>query len=276
MVSVKVAILDLNAGHPNQGLRCIQDILVRYSQKNQIALDFEIFEVRVKNEIPDSDFDIYISSGGPGSPLESVGTEWENNYFGLINELEAINNNPDRLDKKYVFFICHSFQLICRHYQLGTLSKRKSTSFGIFPIPRTLAGKTEELFRGLDEPFYAVDSRDWQVVEPDEKQFITMGAKILALEKERPHVNLERCIMAIRFNAYFFGTQFHPEADPVGMKKLLLEEEKKNQIIQVHGADKYADMLQFLDDPKKLERTQNQIIPAFINQAIQALQETYS
>ncbi|WP_317175610.1 type 1 glutamine amidotransferase [Adhaeribacter swui] len=275
-MSVKVAILDLNAGHPNQGLRCIQDILVRYSQKNQIALDFEIFEVRVKNEIPDSDFDIYISSGGPGSPLESVGTEWENNYFGLINELEAINNNPDRLDKKYVFFICHSFQLICRHYQLGTLSKRKSTSFGIFPIPRTLAGKTEELFRGLDEPFYAVDSRDWQVVEPDEKQFITMGAKILALEKERPHVNLERCIMAIRFNAYFFGTQFHPEADPVGMKKLLLEEEKKNQIIQVHGADKYADMLQFLDDPKKLERTQNQIIPAFINQAIQALQETYS
>jgi hypothetical protein len=100
-----------------------------------------------------------------------------------------------------------------------------------------------------------------------------MGAKILALEKARAHVELEQCLMAIRFSPYFFGTQFHPEADPVGMKKHLLTNEKKNQIIEVHGADKYADMLRFLDDPKKLQRTQNQIITAFLNQAIHALQE---
>lgn len=261
------------AGYPNQGMRGIHDILVRFSVANQIKLVYQIFDVRSKNEIPSTEFDIYISSGGPGSPLESEGTEWDNNYFKLINELEIINKNPNRSDKKYVFFICHSFQLICRKYQLGKISKRKSTSFGIFPISRTSAGQSEKIFQGLGNPFFAVDSRDWQVIEPDEEQFIAIGAKILALEKERPHVDLERCLMAIRFNAYFFGTQFHPEADPVGMKKHLLNEDKKNQIIQAHGADKYADMLQFLDDPQKLEKTQNQIIPAFLNIAIHALQE---
>ncbi|RDC63381.1 hypothetical protein AHMF7616_01984 [Adhaeribacter pallidiroseus] len=275
IVSVKIAILDLYAGHPNQGMRGIQDILLRFREANQLKLDYQIFDVRAKNEIPNTEFDIYISSGGPGSPLESIGSEWENNYFTLIHQLEDINRNPDRLDKKYVFFICHSFQLICRQYQLGKITKRKSTSFGIFPINRTSAGKSEKFFQGLGDPFYAVDSRDWQVIEPDEEQFLAMGAKILALEKERPHVSLERCLMAIRFNTYFFGTQFHPEADPVGMKKHLLDEEKKNQIIQAHGADKYADMLQFLEDPRKLEKTQYQIIPAFLNQALLALQEAY-
>ncbi|PSR57307.1 GMP synthase [Adhaeribacter arboris] len=254
-------------------MRCIQDILQRYSLRNQIPLVYQVFDVRANNEIPSTDFDIYISSGGPGSPLESEGSVWENNYFNLIEKLENINRNPNRVDKKHVFFICHSFQLICRKYQLGKISKRKSTSFGIFPIPRTADGQFEELFNGLGDPFFAVDSRDWQVIEPNEEKFEAIGAKLLALEKDRPHVNLERCLMAIRFTDYFFGTQFHPEADPVGMKEHLLTEEKKNQIIEVHGAEKYWEMLQFLDDPEKLERTQNQIIPAFLDQAIHALQE---
>ncbi|QMU31645.1 GMP synthase [Adhaeribacter radiodurans] len=254
-------------------MRGIQDILQRYSLRNRIPFVYQIFEVRTKNEVPSTDFDIYISSGGPGSPLESEGSDWENSYFHLIRELEYINDDPQRTDKKYVFFICHSFQLICRKYNLGKISKRKSTSFGIFPIPRTTNGQFEELFTGLADPFYAVDSRDWQVIKPNEAQIEAIGAKVLALEKERPHVPLERCLMAIRFSDYFFGTQFHPEADPVGMKEHLLSEDKKNQIIEVHGEEKYWEMLQFLDDPEKLERTQNQIIPAFLDQAIHAMQE---
>jgi len=272
-VSIKIAILDLNNGKPNQGMRCILDIVSRYSRKNYIPITSQVFDVRVKNEVPNTDFDIYISSGGPGSPLEDEGSDWENNFYQLFEQLEAINNDSSRTDKKYVFFICHSFQLICRKYKLGKISKRKSTSFGIFPIPLTAAGQLEELLNGLSDPIYAVDSRDWQVTEPDEKKLEAMGAKVLALEKERPHVDLEQCVMAIRFNDYFFGTQFHPEADPAGMKALLQEEEKKNQIIEVHGAEKYWEMMQFLEEPEKLERTQNKIIPAFLDQALHAMQE---
>ena len=79
--------------------------------------------------------------------------------------------------------------------------------------------------------------------------------------------------MAIRFNHYFFGTQFHPEADPIGMREHLLKEEKKQQIIELHGEAKYNEMMAFLDDPQILERTQSQIIPSFLDQAINALQE---
>jgi len=44
----------------------------------------------------------------------------------------------------------------------------------------------------MEDPFYAVDSRDYQVIEPDHQQLQRIGATILAIEKERPHVLLER------------------------------------------------------------------------------------
>src|SRR5688572_2518125 len=272
-MSLKIAIIDLYDGQPNQGMRCIQDILSTYAHKNNLNLQIEVFGLRDRNELPGTEFNIYISSGGPGSPLDSEGETWENRYFELMDKLEAINNDPATTEKKYVFFICHSFQLMCRHYKIGKVCKRNSTSFGIFPVHKTAAGKFEEIFSGLEDPFFAVDSRDYQVIEPDEAQFEALGAKVLALEKERPHVDLERCLMAIRFNEYFFGTQFHPEADPIGMREHLMKEEKKQQIIELHGEAKYNEMMEFLEDPQILERTQSQIIPSFLDQAINALQE---
>jgi len=271
-MTVKVAILDLYNGHPNQGMPAIEDILKRYRKKNAIALEYEIFDVRKNNELPDTSFDIYLSSGGPGSPLES-GEEWEKKYFELIDALENINNQPHRSDKKHGFFICHSFQLLCRKYKLGEVVKRKSTAFGIFPVHRTDAWDREDIFQSVDNTFFAVDSRDWQVIEPNEQQFEALGARLLAIEKERPHVELERCMMAIRFNDYFFGTQFHPEADPVSMKRFLLDEINKIQVIQNHGEEKYLDILQHLDDPDKLELTRKEIIPSFLHHALNALQE---
>lgn len=270
---LKIAILDLYDGQPNQGMRCLQDIVLRYGQENQLDLQYQVFRVRDLLELPDTSFDIYLSSGGPGSPLESEGETWENRYFELMDELAAINQNPADSDKKYVFFICHSFQLMCRKYGLGKVCKRQSTSFGIFPLTKTADGRAEEILSGLEDPFYAVDSRDFQVIEPNEARLEAMGAQILVLEKERPHVALERCLMAIRFNEFFFGTQFHPEADPVGMREHLLKPEKKNQIIELHGPEKYEEMMALLEDPQILERTQNQLIPSFLNQAINALQE---
>src|SRR4051812_1075629 len=111
--SVKVAILDLYDGHPNQGMRCFQDVLTRYSEEHHLNLSYEIFEVRKENKVPGTEFDIYISSGGPGSPLESEGSDWEKSYFDLIERIDH-HNRSNRPDKKYVLFVCHSFQLMCR------------------------------------------------------------------------------------------------------------------------------------------------------------------
>ncbi|MEO7211839.1 GMP synthase [Mucilaginibacter sp.] len=264
---IKIAILDLYDGITNEGMRGFREILERYKAKHGLNLSYEIFDVRRKAQMPGTNFDAYISSGGPGSPIDSEGTEWEKKYFRLIDKLEA-HNNSDSPNKKHVFFVCHSFQLMCRKYGLGEIGLRRSPSFGILPVHLTEEGKQDQVFENLYDPFYTVDSRSWQVINPDMARFEQLGMKLLALEKERPHVDLPRAMMAIRFNDYFIATQFHPEADPIGIKTMLLREEKKEEVINEHGEAKYKEMLRRLDDPDKIAHTQSTIIPNFLDEAI--------
>ncbi len=265
---IKVAILDMYEGHENQGMRCIREIINQFGEANSLEIEWDEFEVRLKNEIPDTSYDIYISSGGPGSPLESEGSEWEGAYFKWLETIEVWNSNSENYQKKYVFFICHSFQLVCRYWKLATICKRNSTAFGVFPIHFLEDGKNEPIFNGMNDPFYAVDSRDWQVIQP-KMDILYKGAKILCIEKERAHVPLERAIMAMRFNEYFFGTQFHPEADAVGMSMYLQKEEKKKTVIENHGHEKWESMLKHLEDPDKILWTYSHILPNFLNIAIE-------
>lgn len=183
---IRVAILDLYEGQPNQGMRCLKEILQQFSHSHQLDLYREDFDVRLKQETPDLSFDIYISSGGPGSPLDTEHSEWEKSYFSWLQSIESFNETAPAAEKKHVFFICHSFQLICRHYKLATVTKRKSTAFGVFPIHLQISGKNEPVFAGLEDPFYAVDSRDYQVIRPNKERLHKMGAQVLAIEKERP------------------------------------------------------------------------------------------
>lgn len=267
---IKVAVIDMNNGFPNQGMRGIQELLNSYRENDAPNLTFDLFDLRQKGEIPDLSYDIFISSGGPGSPFDGEGEKWENDFFFLLDEIEGFNAANEY--KKHAFLICHSFQLACRKYGLGTVTQRKSNAFGIFPISLTDNGEIETVFSGLPNPFFSVDSRDWQVIQPNEEDFEAKGAKILAIEKERPHVALERCLMAIRFSEQIIGTQFHPEADPIGMKMYLLQEDKKSAIIKNHGEEKYFDMLDSLEDPNRITLTQSVILPNFLTEAIHALQ----
>lgn len=269
--TIKVAVIDMNNGFPNQGMRGIQEILHRYKIYNQLNMTVDIFDIRQKGEVPDLSYNIYISSGGPGNPYDGEGQKWEADFFDLLDRIDDFNliNN----EKKHVFLICHSFQLACRKYGLGNVTQRKSNAFGIFPITLTEAGENERIFEGLNNPFFSVDSRDWQVVQPNEEVFNKMGAQLLAIEKERPHIDLERCMMAIRFSPYMMGTQFHPEADPIGMKMYLLLDEKKTAIIKNHGKEKYDDMIDSLENPDRIMLTQSVILPNFLDEAINALQE---
>jgi GMP synthase-like glutamine amidotransferase len=266
--SVKIAVLDLYEGFPNQGMRCIQEIVEKWANTNQISYTYHTYNVRQDLVVPDISYDIYISSGGPGSPLESEGEPWDNLYMDWLKKIESWNNNEEHATKKHVFFICHSFQLACRYYSVGEVCKRKSTSFGVFPIHRIQEGKHEVVFEGMNDPFYAVDSRDYQVIAPNHQKLRQLGAKILAIEKHRPHVPYERAIMSIRFSEYFIGTQFHPEADASGMSMYLQREDKKAGVIENHGAEKWKSMLEQLQDPEKIMWTNQKVLPNFLNLAI--------
>lgn len=270
--AIRVAILDLYEGFPNQGMRCIREIINQFGEVNHLNLIWDEYEVRLEKQVPDLTYDIYISSGGPGSPLETEGTDWEKVYFNWLSKVEHWNNNPANVQKKHVFFICHSFQLVCRHYKIASINKRRSTSFGVFPVHLLTNGKDESIFNGLKDPFYTVDSRDYQVISPDHNRIQKMGATILALEKIRPHVPLERAIMAVRFNDFMIGTQFHPEADAIGMSLYLQTDEKKKTVIENHGLNKWESMIEQLNDPEKIMWTYTHILPNFLFLAVQSLQ----
>jgi homoserine O-succinyltransferase/O-acetyltransferase len=270
--AVRVAILDMNEGKPNQGMRCIREILNQFGDANNIDLEWDEFEVRLQQQIPALDYDIYISSGGPGSPLESEGSEWEKIYFNWLDNLMVWNGNDANVIKKKVFFICHSYQLACRHFKIATVCKRKSTAFGVFPMHLLPSGNDEPVFSGLKNPFYSVDSRDYQVVEPNHNKLHQMGAGILAIEKERPHIPLERAIMAVRFNENMIGTQFHPEADAVGMSMHLQTADKKKTVIENYGQEKWEAMIDHLNDPDKIMWTYAHILPNFLNLSVENMQ----
>lgn len=269
--TIKIAILDLYNGIENQGMRCIREILNQFSDLNHLELKIDEFDVRQKIEIPSLNYDIYISTGGPGSPIESKGEEWDNKYFEWLHGVETFNSNPQNVMKKKIFLICHSFQLVCREYKVALVSKRKSTSFGVFPIHAFHSALQEPVFEGLNDPFYAVDSRDYQVTEPNHAVLQGLGASILAIEKARPHVPLERAIMAIRFNENMIGCQFHPEADATGMLLHLQTPEKKQSVIDNYGFDKWESMINQLNDPDKIMFTYSHILPNFLMRAVKSL-----
>ena len=270
---IRIAILDLYEGVENQGMRCIREIINQWSDSSNIEVTVDEFEVRGSLEIPDLSYDVYISTGGPGSPLDSKGSDWDNAYFKWYESVESWNKEISNENKKHIFLICHSFQLICRYYNIANVCKRKSTSFGVFPIHMLQDGKEELVFEGLKDPFYSVDSRDYQVITPNHPRLRALGAKILSIEKNRPHVPYERAIMSIRFNDYVIGTQFHPEADAIGMSMYLQREDKKKTVIENHGEEKWESMVTQLQDPEKIMYTYNRVLPNFLKQAVGELIE---
>lgn len=265
----------MNNNHANEGMRCILQAIRNVQGTDRrvtppAELAFDVFNVRGNNEIPGLDYDLYLSSGGPGSPMASD-EAWESPYFELIDGLFEWNRRHAR--KKFVFLICHSFQLVVRHLALGTLSKRRSTSFGILPIYKVGEGYTDPLLMALPDPFYAVDSRDYQITAPDESRLNDIGAAILCLEKPRPHVPLDRAVMAIRFSDEIIGTQFHPEADNEGMLRYFMTDVKRNQVVTNFGQAKYDEMVAYLQDPDKIALTESVILPGFLRQAIRSFSQ---
>jgi len=264
---IRIAVLDLYEGTANEGMRGIRQLIEEFEADCHLPVKYQIFDVRQKAEVADLSFDIYISSGGPGSPLDSVGSLWERRYFGLMDDIKVFNlQHPDQ--KKHVLLICHSFQIFCRQYEYALVSKRKSTSFGVMPVHKTFEGHHDPLFRSLGDPLWAVDSRDYQITRANTEKIESGGGSILCIEKFRPHVDLERAIMAIRFDDAFIGMQFHPEADAMGMRMYLLREDKKELVIEKHGEKKYWEMLNHLNDPDKIMLTYATVVPRFLMMAL--------
>jgi GMP synthase-like glutamine amidotransferase len=267
---VKITTIDLYNNEPNEGMRCIRDIVKEVSENYQFEISYDVYETRYKNVIPTLDYDIYISSGGPGSPFEGLNTQWEKKYFNLLESIWNYNQrNSER--KKYIFFICHSFQMMARFFNLGEVNKRFINSFGIMPFAKTDEGASDLLLRDLSDPFYAADIRHWQVVNPNYETFEQLGAKILSWEIPEEENKDNPAITAVRISNEIFGTQFHPEADPASMLYHFRQPERKEYVVKRYSEARYFEMISWLKDPEKIIKTRQTILPCFLKNAIEEL-----
>ena len=269
--TIKIATIDLYNNERNEGMRCIGEIVEDTKKKfNDLVISYNIYETRFKGDIPGIDSDIYISSGGPGSPFEGAGKKWDNDYFNLIEKI--YNHNQSNTDKKkYIFFICHSFQMMARFFEFGDISKRRSKSIGVMPFEKTEQGKTNNVLAELPNPFYAADIRDYQVTNLKKKVIDDLGAKILSYEISDNNRGDEPAIAAVRISNEIFGTQFHPEADPESMIYHFNKPDEKKQIVDTYGEEKYNQMLEILEKPNAVKLTRKTVIPNFLNNAIDEL-----
>jgi len=254
---IKIAILDLYDGVPNMGMRCIHAILQEWSELKNHQIELKVFRTRDHCELPDIHFDIYISSGGPGSPIDSINEEWDIRYTQWLDSMFEL--------KKPVLLICHSFQIACRHFNLGTVCLRKSKQIGVLPVHSLIE---DELFKGLQETFYALESRSYQIIAPNDDNIRIMEAKIIALEKMRPKVPLERAIMAIQFSEKMYGVQFHPEAALHELVQYFNEPATKQSIIDEFSLAKWERIVNHLDESSPIKATYSHFIPNFLDKAI--------
>ncbi|MCH8032839.1 MAG: GMP synthase [Bacteroidetes bacterium] len=271
MQKIKIATIDLYNNERNEGMRCIGEIVEETKKKfNDLDISYNVYETRFKEDIPGIDSDIFISSGGPGNPFDGKGKKWEKDYFNLIEKIYSHNQtNTDK--KKYIFFICHSFQMMARFFEFGKVNKRNSKSIGVMPFEKTESGKTNIILEQLPNPFYAADIREYQVTNPNKKVINDMRAKILSYEILDDNSVGESAIAAVRISNEIVGTQFHPEADPESMLYHFNRPDEKKQIVDTYGEERYNRMLEILQEPNAVKLTRKTVIPNFLNKAIDEL-----
>ena len=139
------------------------------------------------------------------------------------------------------------------------------------PFNLTKEGKSDNILKALSNPFYAADIRQFQVVEPDKKVIKELGAKILSYEIVDDAENAQPALSALRISDEIVGTQFHPEADPDSMLYHFKQDERKQQVVEKYGEERYFEMIKILERSDTIKKTRKTVIPSFLNYAIDEL-----
>jgi GMP synthase-like glutamine amidotransferase len=264
-IRIRVAVLDMNNGARNIAVRNIKRILSDFGYRIRTyhphtELQVRIFHVRDRSEVPDTSHDLYISTGGPGSPLDDTGAEWEVRFFRLVDDLMAHNQTRDA--KKFFFGICHSFQLMVKKFAVARISRRTVRNLGIVPIFQTPEGRRDPIFEGLQEKFYAFDNRDWQVTDPDRRLLREAGIEILSYEGTEEGAG--DALTGLRYTDEIETVQFHPEAEKSGILMRITEPKEREHIVEVMGEEKYEELVRSIENPNKLMRTYKTVLPGFL------------
>ena len=83
-------LVDMNHGHANQAMRCLRGIVARFFERvreRNPDLSCVLTEVspRDTQAVVPGDCDLYLSSGGPGSPYDGHGLPWVTDYARFLD-----------------------------------------------------------------------------------------------------------------------------------------------------------------------------------------------
>ncbi len=275
---LRVGIVDMNAGHANQAIRCLGVILDQF-ERRVVAKNPSLRMTRVhvsprdKTEEPPHDCHLYLCSGGPGSPYDGDGEDWVDDFGDLLDHVvdENVRTMTDGVGHgPGLFAVCYSFEMAVRHFELADLRPRASRKFGVMPIYTTGDGLAHPLFEAFGDRLFAFEHRNWEAVDLDESALARNGGVLLARES-RDGVSKGEALMGFDFAPGIEGVQFHPEADRPGVMAWVARPDQAAAFKEAYGITTYERMLKTLDDPMRLARTFALMIPGFLTRRFNLL-----
>lgn len=205
----RIALISMYEGDPAPGFFALEAMAKEHGKLVTTV------DVRLGEALPAlDDFDVLLSSGGPGDPTE-LGT-WGKAYIDLIEAIRVYNIAHPETPKR-AFLVCHSFQILSYAWGIGTVSKRSAALWGIHPqhVQAVYEPVLQNVFPLTD--FYALESRFYQVMPTQDYDMKChdKGIVISACDD-----NGAMTAWQTR-DGHIAATQFHPEGEKEMVQKLL-------------------------------------------------------
>jgi len=264
---LRLCLVDMNDGHVNQAMRCLRGIAAQFFRRVAVTnpnVQCELLEVSPRNtedDIP-GNCDLYLSSGGPGSPFDGDGHEWVNRYSRFLDGVAdaADDGGPDQ---RALFAVCYSFEMAVRHFKVAHIQPRADRKFGVMPIYVTPEGQEHPLLAPFADRLFAFEHRNWEAIDLDTRKLAALGGQILAQES-RDGVSKGRAVLGLDITSGIEAVQFHPEADRAGVVSWVSRPDQAAAFKATYGEATYQAMLRTLDDPRRLARTYALVIPGWL------------
>ncbi len=264
----------MNNAHVNQAMRCLRGLASHFFERvkrHNPDLPCELVEVSPRdtnNPIP-RDCELYLSSGGPGSPFDGEGEPWVEDYSVFCDGL-AEDASRGGAGQRAMFAICYSFEMVVRHFKVAHIGPRTERKFGVMPIYTTPEGQQHPLLAAFADRLFAFEHRNWEAIDLDESRLRSLGGQLLARES-RDGVSKGRALLALDVAPGIEAVQFHPEADRAGVMNWVARPEQAAAFKATYGEVTYQAMLRTLDDPRRLARTYALVIPGWLTRRFNML-----
>jgi homoserine O-succinyltransferase/O-acetyltransferase len=272
---LRVSLVDMNNGVPNEAVRCFRRLLEGFSARVRAAnpgLSVVLEHVQPRNlgELPSRNADLVLSSGGPGSPHDGWEEPWCTAYRVFLDTLlDRGAQDEERAPK--AFLVCHSFEIAVQHFRFAEMTRRHDLKFAIFPAYLTEEGERTDFLGPFAERLFVWEHRRWQAVGLDATRLAHHQGAVLATESRPGQKDKGEALLALRFGPGLEGTQFHPEADRPGVLAWIHRPEHTAALRDAYGHSLLERMMKTLDDPSRLARTYALLIPGWLTSRFNTL-----